>query len=494
MEHKNMICFQCLKSFINIDILIHHIKHLHPFVPNFVCKQNNCYRSFPRLNGLKKHLINDHMKCEMVLQSDAREQIKRSNNLNFVEYENVIQNDSIDGTKCSSVETLDTSQLVYNAIIHFTSKMYSSSSLPRNIVTDVVNNTKELVEIIIVCIESALKKQTVMEDALNTVRVIYNEVNSIFKMLETEHMRLKVMKNSKYYIEPSPFFIGERSVIDRKNKSYEAKMVVQKSEGQIIELHEILKQFLELPNVFDDIISYMQEEESQCDKSVCRNILQADLWKEVKLKFLNKIVFPLYLFYDDFEPNNPLGSKSGIYKIGAVYISVASVPVQYVSLLENIFLTQLCFSADRVQYGNKSIFYKIIQQLKYLEIEGITIKTSSGKDVHIYFTLLLILGDNLGLNSILGFEESFRSNYFCRFCRTHTNETKHQIMENEENLRSIENYDNDSFSLSCGIKEICIWHELPNFHVTQNVYCDLMHDMLEGILRYDMAEIINYLI
>jgi len=202
----------------------------------------------------------------------------------------------------------------------------------------------------------------------------------------------------------------------------------------------------------------------------------------------------LYLFYDDFEPNNPLGSKSGIYKIGAVYVSIASIPVQYISSLDNIFLTQLCFSADRMQYKNKSTFYKIIQQLKNLETEGITITTSSGKDVQVYFTLLLILGDNAGLNSILGFEESFQSNYFCRFCRSHKNDTKCQIEENEENLRNIENYVNDSSSLSHGIKEECIWHELPNFHITKNVYCDLMHDVLEEILRYDMAEIINCLI
>ncbi|KYN27948.1 hypothetical protein ALC57_02647 [Trachymyrmex cornetzi] len=210
----------------------------------------------------------------------------------------------------------------------------------------------------------------------------------------------------------------------------------------------------------------MQEEEFLYDEKICRSILQAELWKEVKQKFPNKIVFPLYLFYDDFEPNNPLGSKSGIYKIGAVYISIASV----------------------------STFYKIIQQLKYLETEGITITTSSGKDVQVYFTSLLILGDNAGLNSILGFQESFQSNYFCRFCRNHKNDTKYQISEKEKNLRNFENYMNDSSCLSYGIKEECIWHELPNFNVMKNIYGDLMHDFLEGILRYDMAEIINCLI
>lgn len=132
--------------------------------------------------------------------------------------------------------------------------------------------------------------------------------------------------------------------------------------------------------------------------------------------------------------------------------------------------------------------------MKYLETEGITVQISSEKNVQVYFTLLLILGDNLGLNSILGFNESFQSNYFCQFCKTHKDETKYRIKENEESLRNITNYNNDCLTFSYGIKEVCIWHELPNFHVTNNLSCDLMHDVLEGVLRYDMAQIISCLI
>jgi len=121
------------------------------------------------------------------------------------------------------------------------------------------------------------------------------------------------------------------------------------------------------------ILFLIQDKESLCDENIYTNSLQGNLWKNVKLKFSNNVVFPLYIFYDDFEPNNPLGSKSGLYKIGAIYVSVVSVPIQYASLLENIFLTQLCYSDNRQQYGNKNIFYKIIQELKYLETEGIQI-------------------------------------------------------------------------------------------------------------------------
>lgn len=281
MERKSMICFECLTSFVSIDILIQHIKHMHPFAQNFVCKQNNCQRIFPCLHRLKKHLTDNHIEYEVVLHSDVQGQIKRSNNLNFLQYENVTQDDSIDecstSTKYLSDKPFSSSELFYNAILHFISKMYSDSSLPRNIVPQIVNNAKELFDIIFVYIESVLKRENVTEDALNTVRVIYNEVTSIFEKFATEHKIFKVIKNSKCYVESSSFFIGERSVIDRKKKSDEVRMIVQKSEGQIIELHNILKQFLELPNVFEDIICYMQEEEFVYEKNICRSVLQADL-------------------------------------------------------------------------------------------------------------------------------------------------------------------------------------------------------------------------
>lgn len=90
--------------------------------------------------------------------------------------------------------------------------------------------------------------------------------------------------------------------------------------------------------------------------------------------------------------------------------------------------------------------------------------TSSGDKICIYFTLLLILGDNLGLKFYFRFNESFQSNYFCRFCKIHKNEAKHQVVGDEEDSRNVDNYDNDYLSLSYGVKEKCIWHELPNFH------------------------------
>ena len=88
--------------------------------------------------------------------------------------------------------------------------------MPRNIVTTVVNNAKELCNFILVYIESILKNLNVAEDILNTACVISNEKNSIFEMFETEYKISKVIKKNKSYIECSFFVVREKSVVNKK--------------------------------------------------------------------------------------------------------------------------------------------------------------------------------------------------------------------------------------------------------------------------------------
>lgn len=61
----------------------------------------------------------------------------------------------------------------------------------------------------------------------------------------------------------------------------------------------------------------------------------------------------------------------------------------------------------------------------------------------LYFKLGLIIGDNLGLHSMLGFVESFNSHYSCRFCKMNKNERAISSVENESLLRNIHTYNND---------------------------------------------------
>lgn len=77
----------------------------------------------------------------------------------------------------------------------------------------------------------------------------------------------------------------------------------------------------------------------------------------------------------------------------------------------------------------------------------------------IYFSLSLIIGDNLGLHSILGFSESFNANYPCRFCSCSKVECNFLVIQDDSKLRNEENYSRDiaidNLSLT-GINEMCV--------------------------------------
>lgn len=198
---------------------------------------------------------------------------------------------------------------------------------------------------------------------------------------------------------------------------------------------------------------------------------------------------PLILYFDDLETSNPLGSHAGVYKVGAVYFTLASLPSEYSSRLENIFITMIFHSAERTQFGNQAIFNCLLEDLKKLGSEGLVIN-----NIKLYFNVVLILGDNLGLNSILGFVESFSANYFCRFCISHKIVTQKQTQLDNLNHRLKHTYENHATNNQFGIKEYCIRNALDYFHVYHNHSVDFMHDLYKGIHRYDMARIIKLLL
>jgi len=157
----------------------------------------------------------------------------------------------------------------------------------------------------------------------------------------------------------------------------------------------------------------------------------------------------------------------------AIYLQIACLPPEFYSKLENVFLFVLFNSLDKKNLTNKIIFSKAIKELKFLETEGINI-IQQHEVYKIYFSLTLILDDNLGLNSILRFNECFSAKIFCRFCLIPYNNINNIIDERDCELRTEENYESrvktQNPSLT-GIKETCIFNKLQGYHVLHNKKC-----------------------
>jgi len=115
-------------------------------------------------------------------------------------------------------------------------------------------------------------------------------------------------------------------------------------------------------------------------------------------------------------------------------------------------------------------------------------------DYRVFFSLGLILCDNLGLHSILGFTESFVARFPCRFCKSPKLDCHNQVTQIDGMLRNKINYHEDisinNITLT-GLKELCVFNQINSFHVTQNFAVDIMHDILEGVCKYDIGIILK---
>lgn len=71
------------------------------------------------------------------------------------------------------------------------------------------------------------------------------------------------------------------------------------------------------------------------------------------------------------------------------------------------------------------------------------------------------------------------------------------LLECTESLRNEENYKLDVLQENVSetsVNDLCVFNAIPNYHVVINCVCNFMHDVTEGVSRYDMAIIIVQLI
>jgi hypothetical protein len=312
-----------------------------------------------------------------------------------------------------------------------------------------------------------------------------------FGSLNSDYRLRKQFEKGGNLIPPIQCKIGEREDF-RNTKDAKAKIMTKIDVTiEFIPLRLVLTKFFEIPGILSKTLEYM--ENLNKNVSIISNFVQGEFWLEKSQNFGHKLVIPIFLYYDDYETNDPLGTHASISKCGAVYISIPTLPPKMVSKKENIFLFFLFNPIDRKEFGNKVIFQKAVDELQYLEERGIVVKNDDGRERQIYFQIGLILGDNLGVHGILGFVEGFTALHPCRFCKYHKSQIDTICHESQCELRNSENYKVDVLRndvSSTGIKEECVFNSLKNYNVCSNIAVDVMHDLLEGCVKYDVALIL----
>ncbi|XP_034236587.1 uncharacterized protein LOC117642457 [Thrips palmi] len=472
----------------------------HPLPPNgYLCKFLTCGKTYDSLSNFRGHLKKYHQGGGDIVQPPQQVQ-NPVNNYQMNVDNDVDMNDGVDNVdnefdqppelQDAQEEVTPDSVLrcISKSALTFVSKLYSIDNVNRAHVEVIVKLSSQFIHSVVSSIRSKFQE---FDDP--DIEEIFDITSNSFEGLLTESQRFTALKSCGYLIESIPIPIDYAQDVVNNPEPDLAQLPLT---GQFVPFREVLKQFFEMPNVFEKTLT--NYENLLADENNISNIVQGSLWKDhIAPKFEGKTVLPLDVNYDDFEPDNLAGSHQGDHKVGGTYFNCPVIPQQFLGSLKNMFVAQLILSDDRnVVDGNHKAFHLLLKELKFLEEEGLVL-TINNQCRRVYFTLALVLGDNAGLHSVLGFVEGFTANYPCRMCRMHKDLVKRMLFVPEYLLRTPENYANDVATNDqqlTGVYEECVFNEVGSYHVALNQSVDIQHDVLEGVAKYSMCKILENLI
>lgn len=100
--------------------------------------------------------------------------------------------------------------------------------------------------------------------------------------------------------------------------------------------------------------------------------MQGEVWKNLCQNDGNKLYLPINLHFDDYEPDNVLGSHYTAHSLGALYANLACLPTEDQSSSSNMFLCCIFETTHRKAFGNEATFQPVIDNLASWEEEGLT--------------------------------------------------------------------------------------------------------------------------
>ncbi|KAJ8685014.1 hypothetical protein QAD02_020807 [Eretmocerus hayati] len=382
-------------------------------------------------------------------------------------------------------------------LMKLTLSMYDDPLLSRKAVDNNFNKfdrfiSDQLIPYLLYQMSQDLKPVTDLKSYYKAQFILENNKNS-FNKFSTEHLRFKVYKEKSVLVEPESFEIGEEKVYTY-NAHDQAEVSIKKLYAVHVPLPESFKVFLEIPGVFEKIELFRSE--LQQDTQFLSNVMQALIWKQ---KYAPshplKIVYPLEVYIDEFEPGDGMGSHAGEQKLVGVYVSISCLPPSLAAELENIFLSTLFYSKYSKKCESKNILRKLIEELNFLSEHGISIEVN-GQKFQIYFELTWVIGDNAALNEYCGYVKSFMALLYCRICTATSDQCKVMCIEDPSLVRVKESYETDLLKndpQSTGLNEYCLFNDVRKFHIYENISGDAMHDFMGGAAVYTATKTLGSL-
>lgn len=488
-----MECFKCSLYFEEWKKLLNHFKFKHKLNPldtEYRCKYRACTATFYNVYNYGQH-FRKHLARPKTSGTHQELSIAVLSPAHTPDYPPSPSTPPISNI-CITSKPTSTSETISEPIhaiepvnaMKFFMNLHGFSNLTRENVAEIEQNTvSNLIQPLLSSFGNYVNERYSKgcEDRLHVHEFIRN-IEDAFADCSSEHLLLKKLKADGFIAPLQQITIN--NTIEEIHLHDEVVFGQHASKGTLLPISFQFQKLFErnefLFQCFNEINASREPDHIYGD------FIHSKLWqqKNESFKECGKLAMPYLLYIDDVEVNNPLGSHAA--PVTMIYYAFPF------SVKCEIFLAAILKGKDYKEFGNFKSLSLLVHELKKLEEEGIAIQSSRGTQI-VHFVLGLIVGDNLGVNTVLGFG-GFSSNYFCRFCKEHRTSTQSSCGTIASHLRTVTNYETDvainNFS-STGIHEMCVFHSLNSFHVTSNFSVDVMHDIFEGICHYDLQLILN---
>lgn len=478
---KMITCSDCEKEFHELSVYHKHCVDEHGRSEGFTCAQEGCQRIYDSFKSFSAHFRKNH-------HSDLSSQ--PPNLIPTAQSSKSFERSTPFREKDSTNE--DVAKNIYLLLFQFCATLYSKN-IASSIVQIVMQMLQKIVDNIIILVKNEVKKSLlehgVPAEIIEESFFVIQNVRKPFQLFSTEHRRLKELKKLNF-VQPEVIIVGDEGVPQTRGP----KITIKSSPltGQYIPLKKTITNFFSLPGVLKMVIANTRKEESSVD--ILTNYVNGQSWRKKREQdfYKDKTVIPFFLYFDEFNVNNPLGSHKNTKGISATYVSFPTLPEKFRSRVQNTFLVYLFHTND--VNDNKVAFKKLVDEVNEIQRNGLEFDVDGHAET-VFFVLGLITGDNKGIHKIFGLSD-FAGTYNCRFCKGLKFDNKIDTEVRADILRKQAEYEEDVSAgpSNSGVKEHSIWNQIAFFHIYTNFFVDIMHDLYEGVLKYSMGHMLYYFI
>jgi hypothetical protein len=486
--YKCYICTNFCKTTAEFTTHFKHHREMGQLVYPVLCRQGTCKGSYSTLFNFLRHIHSFHRNEE----TDCAESYHDAD----MEYVGVVgktddDNSVVSSTKCNVV---DFAKDIRTEGVSLIAGLRANSSMPYSVIPHIVesfNNIADSVsslvqnEVITLLSDSGLHS-TVTDQIARKLDLSLEACRKPLDFLSTGYRQDTYFRNHPLAVTPERVHFAPRLESHGGSSSFRYDCF------QYVSVEKTLKSLLQNEAYVQALL------QDKCRPGVLASFADGNKYKQHPLfSDCSKFSIMLQLFYDGLGVTNALRSQGSVHNVGVFFYTIQNLPEQFNSCFGNVHLLALCYAHDLAVYGFQPVLNKFVAEMKHLSTAGFFGNFPVLGECTVYASLSQVTCDNLALNGLLGFIESFSGSYFCTVCYATSDDIQTCFSEEMFQKRTFEEYNRDLKNLpfarsqgknhSRGVKTECVLNQIDGFHVTDNWSLDTMHILLEGVVPVELG-------